>query len=194
MSAKLLRCASYSRMPWKNGAGVTLEIARDTSGSQSGFGWRFSVADVEVPGDFSAFAGYQRIITVLEGMGMTLTVNGQRSRLLQPLDPFAFAGEAVVSCELPEGPVRDFNLIYDPARFQARLQWQTISNKVSLYTSAAVILILSAGDSLTVETGTESAQLGVQDSFLIEQAGGLKVLRLASSSTAACCLVELTPV
>ncbi|HCS45645.1 MAG TPA: hypothetical protein DIW52_22945, partial [Pseudomonas sp.] len=47
-------------------------------------------ADIGESGGFSTFAGYERVITVLQGEGMILRVDGQDTRPLLPLDPFAF--------------------------------------------------------------------------------------------------------
>ena len=69
---QLLRAQDYPRMPWKNGGGFTEEITRDSGEGLEGFGWRLSIADIEESGGFSLFAGYQRIITVLQGDGMRL--------------------------------------------------------------------------------------------------------------------------
>ena len=90
-------------MPWKNGGGSTEEITRDAGAGLDGFGWRLSIADIAESGGFSTFAGYQRVITVLQGDGMTLCVDGDDTRPLLPLDPFAFSGESQVSCTLLGG-------------------------------------------------------------------------------------------
>ena len=73
MSLKVLRAEDYPRMPWKNGGGSTEEITRDAGTGLDGFGWRLSIADIGESGGFSTFAGYERVITVLQGDGMTLT-------------------------------------------------------------------------------------------------------------------------
>ena len=119
---QLLRATEYPRMPWKNGAGTTLEIMRDAGTELDGFGWRLSIADIDAAGAFSSFAGYQRIISVLEGQGMCLNVDGVDSRPLRAFDPFAFGGGSRVDCRLLDGAIRDFNLIYAPQRYRARLQ------------------------------------------------------------------------
>ena len=67
---KIIRFANLATAPWKNGGGVTREIARlDSDGAMV---WRLSIADVAVEGPFSKFAGMQRILTVIEGAGMRL--------------------------------------------------------------------------------------------------------------------------
>jgi environmental stress-induced protein Ves len=112
----LYRAADYPRMPWRNGGGTTQEVVCNPGGSAAGFDWRLSIADVAQDGGFSAFTGYQRIITVLEGSGIQLTVDGSLQTPLTPRQAYAFAGEAQVQCRLLDGPIRDFNLIYAPAR------------------------------------------------------------------------------
>ena len=78
-SVKVWRAADYVRMPWKNGGGSTEEITRDAGTGLDGFGWRLSIADIGESGGFSTFAGYQRVITVIKGAGLVLTVDGVNS-------------------------------------------------------------------------------------------------------------------
>ncbi|MNF79341.1 hypothetical protein D3C84_615530 [compost metagenome] len=191
--SRSLRAVDYPRMPWKNGAGSTLEIARDAGDGLDGFGWRLSIADVGESGGFSAFTGYQRVITVLEGSGMRLEVDGQASRDLKALDAFAFDGGSVVQCELIDGPIRDFNLIYSPKRYAARLQWLRVDGELKLFSSAGTLLLFAAegGVSLSVD-GQRSEVLGQHDCLHLEASGELAELTL-SARGAACCLIELTP-
>jgi hypothetical protein len=191
---QLLRAADYPRMPWKNGAGSTLEIARDRGEGLEGFGWRLSIADIGESGDFSAFAGYQRIIGVLEGEGMQLRVDGARSRPLLPFDPFAFSGDSRVECRLLGGAIRDFNLIYAPQRYAARLQWLTLARPQRVFSSAPVVLLFSAAQALAVRLDDGSAaRLGRYDCLRIEQAADLAELQLQGGAAGLCCLIELTP-
>ena len=191
--SRLLRAADYPRMPWKNGAGSTLEIARDAGDGLDGFGWRLSIADVGESGGFSAFTGYQRVITVLEGAGMHLTVDGQQSRDLTALDAFAFDGGSAVQCELIDGPIRDFNLIYSPQRYAARLQWLRVDGERTLFSSASTVLLFAAeaGVSLSLD-GQASDVLGQHDCLHLEISGALAEVKL-NGKGAACCLIELTP-
>ncbi|MBO3278136.1 HutD/Ves family protein [Pseudomonas schmalbachii] len=191
---RLLRAADYPRMPWKNGAGTTLEITRDAGDGLDGFGWRLSIADVGESGGFSAFNGYQRIITVLEGEGMSLTVDGVESRPLHALDPFAFSGDRAVQCRLLGGAIRDFNLIYAPKRYSARLQWLRVDGTQRLFSSAPTVLLFSAGNGLAVRLdGQECGALERHDCLQVERGDGLAELVLSSIQPSDCCLIELTP-
>jgi len=189
---RLLKAADYPRMPWKNGAGSTLEIARDVGEGLEGFGWRLSIADVGECGGFSAFNGYQRIISVLEGDGMQLQVDGQLSRPLRALDAFAFSGDSAVHCTLLGDAIRDFNLIYAPTRYSARLQW--LRGDQHLFSSASVLLLFSLADGLSLHLDGQITCLERFDCWVCEgEAAQLRELQLNAAGQNAYALIELQP-
>ena len=110
---RILRREDYKVMPWKNGVGTTTEIAvfpPESGLSGAPFQWRVSIADVAKAGDFSAFPGMERVLTVIEGELLLLTVGGAE----QPLEkyrPFRFDGGAATTAALPTGDIRDLNVI-----------------------------------------------------------------------------------
>ncbi|WP_263261674.1 HutD family protein [Pseudomonas sp. RIT-PI-S] len=182
---KLLRAADYLRTPWKNGGGSTLEVCRDQGAGLDEFGWRLSIADIAQPGPFSSFAGYERVITVLEGQGMVLQVDGRSSGPLRPYQPFEFSGASEVSCELIDGPIRDFNLIYAPVRYQAQLQWLDAAARVSLKADAGTRIIFAAVPTVRVELAGNSVTLGQHDTLLLNEQ--------AAVVTGRCALIQLQP-
>ena len=186
MRTMVLRAKDYPRMPWKNGGGSTEEITRDAGVGLEGFGWRLSIADIGESGGFSTFTGYERVITVLQGDGMTLRVDGQDTHPLLPLHPFAFSGESEVSCTLLGGPIRDFNLIYAPQRYSARLQW--LAGEQRFFSSAGTVLVFSIADALEVKAGNSVSQLGRHDCLQLDGNTGL----LEISVNGPCCVIELT--
>ena len=103
----------YSRMRWKNGGGLTEEIATHPEDSAlDAFDWRVSIATVERDGPFSRFPGVDRTITLIEGAGMRLSANGGDVLLDSPFEPYAFDGGDAVDCTLLSGPIRDFNAMF----------------------------------------------------------------------------------
>ena len=92
---RLLPAGLYTEMPWKNGQGVTREVARYPEAGE--YDWRISLATIRQPGPFSTFPGYLRNISVLEGGGMYLTIDGQRSALIAPFQALGFNGASGVS-------------------------------------------------------------------------------------------------
>jgi environmental stress-induced protein Ves len=118
----LMRPADYRRMPWRNGAGRTTEIAAFPSrAAPDAFDWRISVADVVKDCPFSHFAGVDRTIVVIAGAGMRLDDDGHAVSLTCASEPYAFSGDAAVGCTLLDGPVRDFNLMLRRDRARGRV-------------------------------------------------------------------------
>ncbi len=99
-------------MPWKNGGGVTHEIAACPEGA--GFDdivWRLSMAEVASDGPFSPFRGIDRTLTLLEGAGIALDFQGGSILLNPGAAPLTFPGEAAVSGRLVDGPILDLNVM-----------------------------------------------------------------------------------
>lgn len=111
--AHIVRPAAFHKMAWKNGGGITHEIAR--AEDDVGLLWRLSLAEVSRDGPFSLFRGMTRILTVIEGAGMELRTASETLRAL-PLSPVCFSGDWAVVGLLIDGPVSDFNLIFDSKR------------------------------------------------------------------------------
>lgn len=108
-AVSILHADSYRVVPWKNGGGVTCEIAASDPAEPL---WRLSIATIERDGPFSDFRGYDRTIVPIEGKGIELRVDeGIAVHLNRPFHPFAFRGEWRTTCKLIDGPVRDFNVM-----------------------------------------------------------------------------------
>lgn len=124
MKWRLITEADHRVMPWKNGLGLTREIAIDPPdvGLADRFRWRLSIADVRGSGPFSSFPGYERTIMVIAGAGMELKVADQPLQLLdRPYVPFEFSGDEATTCRLLGGPIRDFNLMVRRSRQRSTL-------------------------------------------------------------------------
>src|ERR1700753_2581801 len=105
---EVLRSGRHRRMPWRNGGGVTYEVAASPADrGLTDFDWRISIAEVQAGGPFSAFAGIDRTIILIDGEWMALTVDGRRHRF-GLRDPFRFDGDGETLCEGP-GARRDSN-------------------------------------------------------------------------------------
>ncbi|MEN4984382.1 HutD family protein [Acinetobacter modestus] len=191
---ELLKAVNYKRMRWKNGAGYTVELARSEGDSLELFDWRISMADVKTSGDFSKFQGMQRILTVLEGQSILLNID-DHNRHLRTLESAQFSGDSVTRCELVEGPIRDFNLIYDPQKYHARYQWIVDSTNSEIFSSANLIFIFNQSlEPLEIEIDQQIFYLDHQDSLKIENEKLLKNIVLSKQVLTKTCLIELVKI
>ncbi|MFD5464308.1 HutD family protein [Kitasatospora sp. NPDC127059] len=143
---QVLRASERPATPWLNGGGVTREVAGFPAGAGLGeFDWRVSLADVASAGPFSPFPGIDRVITLVEGAGMALTVDGVRQLVDAPFRPFAFPGDATTDCRLLGGPVVDFNVMTRRGRAEATVDLPTGPGTVHVPPSSTVLLVCLAG-------------------------------------------------
>ncbi|MGS0624742.1 HutD/Ves family protein [Ralstonia sp. VS2407] len=109
---KLIPADAMRRMPWKNGGGVTTEIAIAPAGATlDNFDWRVSTAQVDAAGPFSRFAGIDRSLAVIAGGRLTMHRADFEAVMLAPGEaPVRFPGEADVHATL-DAPLSDFNVM-----------------------------------------------------------------------------------
>lgn len=117
---RLVTRDSLVPVPWKNGGGVTRQIAIFPPGSDmNSFDWRISTAEVAQDGPFSRFEGIDRRLYILDGAGLELRFGGGTRSTLRPGDHLDFAGEADVHGALLQGPVTDLNIMVRRDRLRA---------------------------------------------------------------------------
>lgn len=162
---RLLRAADRSPTPWKNGRGVTTEIAVDPPGAGfADFAWRVSTALVAVDGPFSVFPGVDRVLGVLDGEGLVLEIEGCAPVRLGPDDPpHAFPGDAPTYGRLVGGPITDLNLMLRRGRSGA-LRRHDLESPAEL--DAGPGLLLWQTGSGTVATADGPVPLGPMDALL----------------------------
>lgn len=131
-------------MPWKNGLGITIELAVSPARGSStlgGFDWRLSIASVTTPGPFSSFPGVDRVLVVLQGEGMCLDHGPAGGRVeLRPLVPHTFSGDWSTVSELPWGPIKDFNVMTRRDRVSSRVTVLNLTVEDHLELSASSTL------------------------------------------------------
>ncbi|SOE11222.1 hypothetical protein SAMN06272775_2234 [Streptomyces sp. 2323.1] len=120
---RILRAAGRAAAPWSNGGGVTREIAVHPPGAGwDGFAWRVSLADVTRDGPYSPLPGVRRILTVVDGAGLELTVDGTPRLLPGRYRPFAFPGGATTASRLLDGPVVNLNVMLREGRAEGAVE------------------------------------------------------------------------
>lgn len=111
--------AGYRRTPWKNGGGITIDIADAyrpgaAAGGWEGMIWRFGRTRIVQPGPFSDLSGFDRHLAVIEGEGLLLhPAEAPVLDVRRPFAPVRFPGEWRIESELTRGPVGVLNLMAD---------------------------------------------------------------------------------
>lgn len=184
-TATLIRGAGLTATPWKNGGGVTREVAAWPAGAGlDAFVWRVSIADVAQAGPFSRFAGIDRTLVLLSGAGMLLdertgvssvaspvvsSVHAPAAThaLTQPLDLAHFAGEASIDARLVDGATRDFNLMVRRGAATGEVDvWRGEREARSRSLSGDAVLLFCAAGTVHVSPGDAPPHTLVADDTL----------------------------
>jgi len=154
--------------PWKNGAGVTREVAVFPPGSSlETFDWRVSMAEVSDDGPFSIFPGIDRTIVILSGEGVALEVAGRSSRLRPGEAPYSFPGDQPTGCALLGGPVTDLNVM--SRRGEIAHTVTAISTPRAITIEEGVLVWIKGSGRITGPDGT--FELGPMDALMTPTKG-----------------------
>ena len=156
-SPQLIDLRSLAPTPWKNGAGLTREIAVEPAGaSLDDFDWRISVAEIAREAPFSAFAGVDRCIVLLHGAGMRLHSHDAAidAMLDTPLQPCHFAGDAAVTASLIAGGCSDFNVMARTTTCRAEVLAASASRNIA---AADAGLIFCVRGEASIEAAQQAA-------------------------------------
>jgi uncharacterized protein len=155
MPLQIVRKTAFSSVPWKNGQGITHEALRVPEQGDA-FRWRVSVAHIDASGPFSNFAGYQRLMVLLRGIGVTLKFDAGQSRELRSVGELVeFDGGQQTYCELLDGPCVDLNLM--------------VAASISV---DARVARLDAGVAVAAGPDQSTVIFGIDDPLLLESDAG----------------------
>jgi environmental stress-induced protein Ves len=127
----LLRACNRSSAPWRNGRGVTREVAVwPPDAGPDGFDWRISTADLTAPAPFSVLPGVDRVVLMLDG-AVEVVRDGWVLRIPRG-KTLSFAGESEVSARPISGTSRDLGVMTRRGRFEADLSVIRVRGRVSL--------------------------------------------------------------
>ncbi|HET9030996.1 MAG TPA: HutD family protein [Candidatus Aquilonibacter sp.] len=176
----LLRPAEYREQRWKNGGGITHEIAADAQSDPPA--WRISLAEIERSGAFSDFHGYDRTIVALD-TGVRLTVDGETVELAAH-EPFAFRGEAAVRADVTS-PSRDLNAMTLRAEYAHDVEIVTAPQRFLVDDDELLCCYVLAGSATIADTHCvqgETLYLDSVERFDVQPAAG-----------GAVCVIHITP-
>jgi environmental stress-induced protein Ves len=182
----LLDPAVYRRTPWKNGGGVTIDIASahragaDPAG-WDGVIWRFGRTRIERPGPFSDLSGYDRVLAVIEGRGLVLHPEGRAPIVAhEPFAPVRFPGEWKIASTLTQGPVGVINLIADRASCAIDLAFPAEGGAAAISGAPCIVLAL---DDCVLDIGAQPMPLKRDFALRVDAAAAI-AMRLRTGRVA----------
>ena len=186
---RILRAAERQALPWKNGGGVTREVAAHPPGSDLGhFDWRVSIAEIHSAGPFSRFPGIERRLAVLEGCLSLSIDDGAALRVSPDTPPVQFPGDVPAFADPVGGPVTDLNVMTRRGRFDCRFERRVAPARIRLTPRSGTCLIVALSD-LSVRCAAQDADLVKLDALLIE--GDLRCDLSAPPAGASFYLIEI---
>ncbi len=153
---------SFRSKPWKNGGGVTHDIAdasrpgADPAGWE-GMVWRLGRTAIVQPGPFSDLTGYERLQAVIVGSGLVLEGASGEIDLRRPFTPVRYDGGLPLVSRLENGPVEVVNLIVDRALCRADLAAPEPGETLAL--APAIHILYAPGEAVTARCGSEAIAL-----------------------------------
>jgi len=161
----ILRAADRIAVAWKNGGGLTREVAVHPPGSDlDGFDWRVSLAEVRQGqgGPFSVFPGVDRHLAVISGR-LELSIAGRDAVTLAPDSlPLVFPGDVPASAAPVHAPVRDLNVMTRRGRWLARLMRRSLAGATTAKLEAPTTLLVALAP-LRLRTPHNTATLAALD-------------------------------
>lgn len=157
-------------MPWKNGGGVTVEIAiHPINASVDNFDWRISTATVANDGPFSIFPDIDRTLSVLQGNGIFLDVEGVETTLTRETAPFAFAADASSGARLIDGPITDLNVMTRRLSFTHQVTRIVTNDSVIVEAESGTVLIFCAEGNFELKSDNIIAHLDQHDCLILSE-------------------------
>jgi environmental stress-induced protein Ves len=170
---RIIRQEEYIEGLWRNGQGVSWEIASFKKEGAADFSWRFAKARIDHDVPFSIYPGMDRIFMMIEGQGMDLEFEG--GKVLQVHErfvPHLFSCDVPLVCKLRGGPSLDLNLFTARGKFRANCEVKKIRTSENFLTKSTVTVVyVLEGDCVlngTQMKAGDSAFIGGQSSVEIQ--------------------------
>jgi len=181
---EVIRASDYREQPWKNGGGLTREIAVAFADDASKrVLWRVSLATIDRDGPFSEFRGYDRTIVALDADPVELEVDGT-SVLLERGQAHEFRGEARVACRLRGTATRDLNAMTLRNAFVHDVEIVTSAQRFVLDEDEIAFVYAIEGD-----TAVENTPCAAGDTIWLQEADAIDVRTGGSAA-----VIRITPI
>jgi environmental stress-induced protein Ves len=166
---RVLRTGDLVAVPWKNGGGITREIAVHPPGAGfDHFHWRLSMATVASDGPFSLFPGVDRTLILLDGDGIELCPEGAAPTRLMPGDRLDFSADIPMGARLLGGPVTDLNIMTRRTRIRPAITPLTLDGALTLELRDATHLLFCLSGAAWATSGEATSEIARHDTILLD--------------------------
>ncbi len=156
---RVQRFGEHRAMPWANGLGTSYEVASDRNVDDV-WTWRVAIAPVVLDGPFSVMPGVDRQLVVINGEGMTLSIDGEIVEC-PPGRVIRFSGDSVTIARLVGGPVVDLGLM--------TVRGSVIGSMVVVGDVGDMVesdVLVAIGDAVFEDENGRQYRLGINDALL----------------------------
>jgi uncharacterized protein len=185
--------ADYVAFPWKNGRGVTTDIAalyrpEAKSRDWSDMLWRFGRTPILENGPYSDLTGFERLQVLIAGDGFTIhTEDGAVHRdLSRAYAPVRYDGGTKLTGRLNGGPVETVNLLFRRDGYTGDLLAPAPGTRLAL--RAGTHLIYAPDGAATVEL--DGAAHALEDRHALRLDGAASFAAIAGRVLVASLLVK----
>ena len=168
MRIRVHHAGSRRASTWKNGKGVTREVAvYPPSGDLDNFEWRVSIAEVSEDGIFSVFHGVDRKLAVLDGTLVLNIGDNPAITLSRESEPVAFPGDVPCRANILSPLVRDLNVMTRREHYSSRLTMVEMGGPATIAVEVDRTLIVALHN-LTIEMDRSVVHLCPLDAATFE--------------------------
>jgi environmental stress-induced protein Ves len=165
--------SDYREVPWKNGGGLSYEIAADAL-------WRVAIAVIERDGPFSDWRGYDRTIVAIDGDPVELRIDDE-TIVLERYEPVEFDGASPAVAHLRGSAARDLNVMTAREAFAHDVEIVSGAQRFVLDEDEFAFVIAVDGaaivDDARCEAG-DSCEIDAGASFTVRADGHAAVVRI----------------
>jgi len=141
---KIIHAEGKPLIPWKNGGGLTREIAvHFDQARHHDFLWRISMAIIDQPCHFSRFDGIDRTIALLDGKSVSLKKGSEHIGINIGEKSFSFRGEEeVTATPIGTGRTTDLNVMTRRGFFTHKMEYYLFHDHSAIEAVADITFII----------------------------------------------------
>jgi environmental stress-induced protein Ves len=146
------------------------------------------MAHIASDGPFSSFPAVDRTLTIIEGTGLHLVIDGRSVDLTEQSEPFSFRGESETYATRIGSTLTDLNVMTRRDCFTHRVTRMAPDDELVVARDVTVALLFCTRGRMRVESTRRGEDLSTHDSVMVREP-----LSLSGDPSAAALLVEILP-